>query len=702
MFGGAAMTMLSCGPACPEAWPDRFSPNDKTPNSGDEDRGGWDADDWDADDWDGDGGFKEGEPPEPQWALDASRQVLLERLASAATAPAGWDAAGVIEALSLLLSGPSTTRTSSTVEVGAAGLVDGIRTTQRLINHYQAIQQQWIAALARPGVAIPLDQLVDACQHPGGRVPGALRPPDEIPEDLPVDNQGEPVLTRLLDHPAWREPLADTAARLASAEVGCALRIAPCTARARVERALSMLDTLPATYAAHRAGDLDGYRVSIIADRTAVLTGSQRARVEQRVLSRAAERTPGVLRDQVDRAVISADPQAAVGRSERARSGRGVQLDKDLDDMTVFRATIGCADGQLAFGVLDEHARSLTAAGLADGRGTNQLRADIFTDLFRTLAETGHAHLTTRPSSRDDSPHTDARNGGDAASGGEGGSDGVGESRHGGDDRGGSGRRFGGVQPCPGHHPNSHDRSVAPPHGRAGTVAGYRRRTALNVYLDAATLAGLDQQPGELAGYGVITADTARALAASADTIRALILRPITTPIGTSAAAGVTEAFAAATAETSPVRPATGSAGPGSPQVEVHATNPVRSRVCGTILDAGRSVYRPPVAVLDYVAARDRTCTWPGCRAPGTRCDADHRHAFGAGGSTCACNLDWLCRFHHQVKTFTAWRAQPGLDGRLIWISPTGHRYPSEPGHPLLDHPTGTSTDPPDDDPPPF
>lgn len=59
-------------------------------------------------------------------------------------------------------------------------------------------------------------------------------------------------------------------------------------------------------------------------------------------------------------------------------------------------------------------------------------------------------------------------------------------------------------------------------------MAGYRRRTTLNVYINVSTQAGQDDLPAELAGHGVITADTVRALAASADTVRALITRPIT------------------------------------------------------------------------------------------------------------------------------------------------------------------------------
>jgi hypothetical protein len=637
---------------------------------------GWCGTDGDEGCWDGSGGggggwFGDGDgdvPPEPGWALDASAQVLRERLAAAVSGPADWDVAGLVDVLAPAGSGGAVLPGG----LDAAGVVDGIVAAQRVINHFQAVQRQWIAALARPGVAVPVGQLVDLCRHSGRHVPGALRPPAELPADLPQDGAGNPDLRPLLGHPAWQGPLADAAARAAAAQLGCALHLAPVTARIRTEAAAAVIDTLPATHAAHHRGDIDGYRVAIIADATAVLAGGRRGRVERQVLPGAGSRTPGVVRAHTDRAVIAADPRAAARRAERARAGRGVRLDRDRDDMAVFRAMVGGVDGQVAFGVLDEQAAALTAAGLAAGRGASQLRADIFCDLFHTLARTGHAHLTTRhdtghATNADSSTGTDQ-----PTEGGDTGPGGVGVVG-----------RHTGVQPCRGDCPDSHPGPGRGPAGPAGAVVGRRRGVALNVYLDAATLAALDDHPGELAGYGTITAATARALAASADTIRALILQPATDDSGGGG--------------TGAAGPPPDTAGPpGSAGSGVHTDNPARSRTCGTILDAGRAVYRPPEAVADYVTARDRTCCWPGCRAPGQRCDTDHRHPFGAGGATCACNLDLLCRWHHRIKTFTAWQAEPGPDGTLIWTSPTGHRYPTEPGHPSLDRagapPTSTHT----------
>ncbi len=211
------------------------------------------------------------------------------------------------------------------------------------------------------------------------------------------------------------------------------------------------------------------------------------------------------------------------------------------------------------------------------------------------------------------------------------------------------------------------------------------RRTCLNVYIDAATLAGLAEHPGELAGYGVITAATARDLAASAASIRALVTRPAPSPDGRA---------------TGDVGAASDGSGPDERWPGMHSTNRARSRTCGSVIDAGRRVYRPPDRIYHYVTARDRTCQFPGCRAAAERCDIDHRHPYDEGGATCACNLDLLCRVHHHAKTFTPWRATPGSDGSLTWTSPTGHRYATESSHPLVSDGRACAT--PIDDPPPF
>ncbi|SMG09279.1 HNH endonuclease [Corynebacterium pollutisoli] len=51
------------------------------------------------------------------------------------------------------------------------------------------------------------------------------------------------------------------------------------------------------------------------------------------------------------------------------------------------------------------------------------------------------------------------------------------------------------------------------------------------------------------------------------------------------------------------------------------------------------------------VIGRDWTCRWPGCNAPATHLDGDHRINHEDGGPTRADNMVMLCRHHHNRKT---------------------------------------------------
>ena len=102
------------------------------------------------------------------------------------------------------------------------------------------------------------------------------------------------------------------------------------------------------------------------------------------------------------------------------------------------------------------------------------------------------------------------------------------------------------------------------------------RRPHLSVTLGLGTLAGLDNLPGSLAGFGAIPAGLARSIAASAATINALITDPDT----------------------------------------------------GRVTAAGALTYRPTQELRDQIAAILNVCQFPSCRQPVWRCDMDHRAEF--------------------------------------------------------------------------
>lgn len=345
------------------------------PQGGNPDDAHWDAN------WD-----------EPAWVFDAAAERDRADLAAAASDsfdPRGMVVRNGLEAL-LRLDHEALARAGD-----AAALLDGVVATARLVGSLQAMGQRLLAALARPGVAVPLEQLVASSMSAADRRDQSLRVPDELPENLPVGPGGHLDLTPLLAHPLWKTALEAEASRLAATEVGCALRIAPVTARLRTEAAVTMVDQLPCTLAAQQAGEVDGYRASIIAEESATLDVADRRIVEARVLPHAAALGPALLRDLVKRECIAIDAESAARRARRAKARRNIRVAKADDDMAVFTAFLGAPEAELGFGLLDGIAHTLATSGLAEGRSIPQLRADALVDIFTRLATTGSVRLDT-------------------------------------------------------------------------------------------------------------------------------------------------------------------------------------------------------------------------------------------------------------------------------------------------------------------
>ncbi len=145
----------------------------------------------------------------------------------------------------------------------------------------------------------------------------------------------------------------------------------------------------------------------------------------------------------------------------------------------------------------------------------------------------------------------------------------------------------------------------------------------------SATLAGLDNLPGALAGFGAIPAGLARSIVTSAATINTLITDPDT----------------------------------------------------GVATAAGALTYRPTQELRDQIAALCNVCQFPSCRQPVWRCDLDHRETFNhrhpeQGGTTTPENTGPFCRRHHLMKHHTGWRIRIDPNRTVIeFTSPTGHTY---------------------------
>ena len=73
------------------------------------------------------------------------------------------------------------------------------------------------------------------------------------------------------------------------------------------------------------------------------------------------------------------------------------------------------------------------------------------------------------------------------------------------------------------------------------------------------------------------------------------------------------------------------------------------TRGTSEVLDVGRSTRTIPSAIRRALEHRDGGCTWDGCEAPPSWCDAHHVVHWVDGGPTSLHNLRLLCRRHHRA-----------------------------------------------------
>ena len=154
---------------------------------------------------------------------------------------------------------------------------------------------------------------------------------------------------------------------------------------------------------------------------------------------------------------------------------------------------------------------------------------------------------------------------------------------------------------------------------------------AVDIQVDLTTLAGLDERPGELNGYGPVIADVARQ---------------------------VTEEQSGAEWRVTVIDPET-----------------------GAVVHNGTTRRRPGAGLKRHVESRSPTCVFPGCRMPATDCDLDHNRARSEGGPTNSKNLGPLCRHDHVIKHH-GWKVEQLKPGIYRLTSPLGHRYSTRPEPP--------------------
>lgn len=109
------------------------------------------------------------------------------------------------------------------------------------------------------------------------------------------------------------------------------------------------------------------------------------------------------------------------------------------------------------------------------------------------------------------------------------------------------------------------------------------------------------------------------------------------------------------------------------------AVDPVTGQLIALGHHTYTDAYTAPPRLRRFLSVSWQTCTFPGCTKRADRCELDHTENWPSG-KTCECNLNPLCRPHHNVKTHTAWTVKPATDpahppGTRQWTSPTGRIY---------------------------
>ena len=150
-----------------------------------------------------------------------------------------------------------------------------------------------------------------------------------------------------------------------------------------------------------------------------------------------------------------------------------------------------------------------------------------------------------------------------------------------------------------------------------------QHRGTVDIRVDLTTLAGLVENPGELAGYGPVIAD---------------IARQVTTE-----------------------------------QSDAEWRYTITNQE-GQVIHNGTTRRRPDAELKRQVEAENPTCVFPGCRNPAAECDIDHNQPWSEAGPTEVENLAPLCRHDHVVRHH-GWTIKQTRPGIYEWTSPLGHTY---------------------------
>jgi hypothetical protein len=191
-----------------------------------------------------------------------------------------------------------------------------------------------------------------------------------------------------------------------------------------------------------------------------------------------------------------------------------------------------------------------------------------------------------------------------------------------------------------------------------------------HVLVPYTTALGGDLELGEIPGYGPILPSTAADLAADAEVLAKLGIDPTTGEV-----IGISDLMPG---------PAASPRTEQREQREPAATGSAAAQAIWDALlkaalhtDPISSSYQVSPRLRRFLEARDRTCTFPGCRRPALGADKDHRVPWPLG-RTDRRNMHCLCRRHHRAKQ-AAFTVRIDRDGNTHWTTRGGWTFTRRP-----------------------
>lgn len=409
----------------------------------------------------------------------------------------------------------------------------------------------------------------------------------------------------------------------------------------------------PTVITALLKGRIDTRKAHTLLRSASRLTVAERAEAIRRFLPQAPARTWKWLQARMLGFAKNLHGASATARAEAQR--RSVQVDRAENDMGWLSAYLPAVDAAAVWGVVDDMAHQLRRV-TGEERTLSQLRADSLTGIVTGRLLPADRYTDTDPDSATASdtatdPASDTATGiatGTATAGSAGADIGARADTT----TAGNATTTGNtvtnesepvpVCTCGGRAPVQQVVQEVVVQEVVRPVRIIPTRPVVRVTIPATALLGLDDAPGELAGFGPVPAETARIIAADA-TWQRLLTDPVT----------------------------------------------------GILTDYSTTTYRPGKTLRGGIEARDVTCDFPCCDIPAERCDLDHILPFDhdyentsstkgsattGRGQTNAHNLHALCRKHHLLKTHADWNiVRDPHTGISTWTTPTGRTHTRPP-----------------------